>query len=325
MHSFYRHALGAALLAGLFALPSLAAAADAAVSDADKLFRTGRKAAESGDYETACRAFADSFALDAAPGTLLNLGDCEEHRRHIADALGHYENALSRMPAKDDRIAIAKERVAALLARVAKLTVRAQPGAPANTFISLDGAALDRAKFGVPLRMNPGAHELVATAVGHRGEKKQVVLPEGASQEVAIAPGEALEPIPVEPGANPAKMEERRSSPWRTVGWISGGVGLAGLWAGSVTGLLAIDRESTRSKHCDAQKLCDQTGLDAAKSGNSLATMSTIGMGVGIVGLAAGIVLIVTSPGEKSETKPSTALAPTALPGGGGLTLFRSF
>ena len=48
-------------------------------------------------------------------------------------------------------------------------------------------------------------------------------------------------------------------------------------------------------------------GVDAAKSGKTMALLSTIGFGVGLVGVATGIVLIATAPSDA----PARAAAPS--------------
>ena len=66
------------------AIPLAGPAAFADTPDADTLFRQGRASAEAGDYPHACVAFTESFRLEPALGTLLNLADCEEHVGRVA-------------------------------------------------------------------------------------------------------------------------------------------------------------------------------------------------------------------------------------------------
>ena len=66
-----------ALLTFTFALgTSLAHAGDAATAEA--LFREGRTLMDAGNYTAACPKLAESYAQDAATGTLLALGMCQE-------------------------------------------------------------------------------------------------------------------------------------------------------------------------------------------------------------------------------------------------------
>jgi hypothetical protein len=75
-------------------------------------------------------------------------------------------------------------------------------------------------------------------------------------------------------------------------------VGGAGLVVGSVTGALAFSKASD----CPNKVCATQSDLDSAKS---MATISTIGFGVGIVGVAVGTILLLT--GNHSEEAPPAA------------------
>src|SRR5687768_5789067 len=88
----------AALVIGALS-PSAAWARDPAAAEA--LYRAGRDAAKKGDWEKACAQFAESQRLDPAPGTLLNLADCEERRGLIASAWTHYTEVEHQFKAHD--------------------------------------------------------------------------------------------------------------------------------------------------------------------------------------------------------------------------------
>src|SRR6478609_8008646 len=79
---------------------------------ADVHFRLGRDAAKRGDYELACAELTQSQLLEPAGGTLLNLGDCEEHLGHLARAWQHFVDARAQLPADDDRTKIVIDRAA---------------------------------------------------------------------------------------------------------------------------------------------------------------------------------------------------------------------
>jgi hypothetical protein len=72
---------------------------------------------------------------------------------------------------------------------------------------------------------------------------------------------------------------------------------------------------------CDAAKRDEVT--DFQNSGKTLSTLSTITFLVGGAGVAAGVVLVLTSGPSRSPT--TATLSPLALPGGGGLLLGGSF
>src|SRR4051812_39057002 len=64
----------------------LAASVARADPAAAKLFDDGRAALEANQLDVACDAFRRSEALEPRSGTALNLGNCEERRKHIAAA-----------------------------------------------------------------------------------------------------------------------------------------------------------------------------------------------------------------------------------------------
>jgi len=95
---------------------------DGAKARAAELFERGRlDVVQRADYATACALFEQSYGLDMAPGTALNIGDCNEHLGRLADALRWYEEAehLFAAAQESDRETIAHGRADAVRARMA--------------------------------------------------------------------------------------------------------------------------------------------------------------------------------------------------------------
>jgi hypothetical protein len=304
---------------------STGAASGQRKSEAERNFELGRQATSLGQYSTACSLFKESYRLEPAVGTLINLGDCEEHLGHPSLARDYYEHAFSSLSVTDDRLTLVKDRIAAIEKTAPRLQLRLGDGAPSGTKIKVDGDVLDDAKLATPILLAPGNHVVVVTAVGYRGSRQGVSLKEGEARALTVWPGPALEAavptfVEVPPSATP-EAREQRSRTLRTIGFVAGGLGLASLWVGSVSGLFAIDRESTRSENCSAGNVCNRAGYDAAQSGKQLATVSTITLTAGLIATGAGLYLVLANPG----TSQQTTLAPVALPGGASFTLRRSF
>jgi hypothetical protein len=108
------------------------------------------------------------------------------------------------------------------------------------------------------------------------------------------------------------------------VGWIAAGTGAVALGVGGVFGALALGKKGTVRDECresGGALLCTQAGLDAASSGHTFATISNVGFGVGIVGLAlGGTLLLVTKP-----SGAETALRVRSTASGGSLSLEGKF
>jgi hypothetical protein len=287
------------------ALWAAGTAARAEAPSAEALFREGRDAAHRGDYATACARFNESYKLVATAGTLLNLGDCEQHLGHYVTALARFRRALGELPAGDERIDIARSAIADLVTRVPHVTVMLAPGPTPATHVTLDGAPLERSQLGTSVEVDPGRHVVMAGRDGHLERKYVLELAESQSRGVVVEPGASLEPAapaPPPPAAPPprAATDEgapgHRSSTKRTLGFVIGGVGIAGIAAGSVFGIMALGDKSTRDAHCPGPgNTCDPTGVDAVHAGSRDATVSTVAFIVGGAALATGAYLVLTS------------------------------
>jgi len=299
------------------------------LTEADRVFELGRQAATSGQFAEACRYFRQSLKLDpAAVGTLINLGDCEENQGHPAVALAFYEQAFSRLSVTDDRLPLVHERVASLEKRSARLEIRLGDGAPQGTKVTLDGEVLESKALGTSLLVTAGNHLVVVTAVGYRGSRQGVGLGPAEARTLRVWPGPPLEeaiPTFVEQTDGVTDGRETRARWLRIGGLTAVGLGVASLWVGSVAGLFAIDRESTRNDNCNANNVCNQTGMDAARSGDTFATVSTatlIGGGIAVVG---GLYLFLSNRTPAPAAAPQTAVVPSAGLHGGGVTFSHSF
>ncbi len=135
---------------------------------AQSLFDDGRAKMQAGDFAAACPKLAESYRLDPAPGTFLNLGLCHESEGRLATAYAELSEALSRAirDGRSDRQKTAREHLAAIAPRLSKLKLSVGAGAPPDLKVEVDGIALARAAWDVAVPMDPGQHVLVASASG---------------------------------------------------------------------------------------------------------------------------------------------------------------
>lgn len=297
--------------------------------EADRVFELGRQAATNGKFSLACRYFRESLTLDPfAVGTLINLGDCEENQGHPTAALAYYERAFARLSVTDDRLPLVQERIASLEKRSARLEIRLGDGAPPDSKVSIDGEVVDAELLGTSMLLTAGNHLVVVTAVGYRGSRQGVGLGPGEARSLRVWPGPPLEeavPTFIVQSDGVTEQRESRARALRYVGIGAIGLGAASLWVGSVAGLFALDRENLRAKNCDAANACNPTGVDAARSGSTFATVSTITLGAGAAAVATGVVLLLTNQPASPAAAPRTAIVPALGPTGGGFTLSRPF
>jgi hypothetical protein len=78
---------------------------------------------------------------------------------------------------------------------------------------------------------------------------------------------------------------------------------VAGLAVGTGFGIDTLVKAGQVEEHCDGAG-CDREGLDLNERAYTSAAVSTIAFGIGLAGIAAGVVLIVTAP---SNTRKSAS------------------
>jgi hypothetical protein len=309
-----RYRLSAPLAALLLSLAASASAQnpprDPAAAAA--LFHEGREAARRGDYAVACPKLTDSYRLDPAPGTALNLADCNEHLGKIASAWQLYLQAVEMLEPKDDRVAIARQRGAALERRIPRLTIALAPDAPPGARVLRDDAELGAASLGTALPIDPGDHVVIVKAPDREDSRFAVRLAEGESKRITVAPGRVREaPAPIAgPSAAVDVAPPRRNTAVRTAGFVVGGVGLVGLGTAIATGLVLPGKKKIVDANCDLDHVCNQAGFDAAQSGKTLAAANTAAWIAGGIATAAGVVLVVV--GSLPGAPPRAAIRVTS-------------
>ena len=127
----------------LSALPTLPIAA--APTEGERLFREGRAAMQDKDYDTACTRFAESQRKEPAPGTSLNLGECEERRLHLIAARDAFTSAAASFTTADKK-GYASGRAEALDRRIPKVVLRVS-GAPARVVVRAGLPSFHGARF----------------------------------------------------------------------------------------------------------------------------------------------------------------------------------
>jgi hypothetical protein len=317
------------LACALFLVVAAPAAAQSANprAEAEALFREGRRAAGAGDFAAACARFAESQRLDPSTGTLLNLGDCEEHRGHLSAARNYFQTALTQLGASDPRSPRARERLTAIEARMPRLAIVLPPSAPTGTAVVRDGVPVPSATLGDETPVDPGEHVIVTSAPGHLDRSQTVVLLEGQGRRVVAETGAATErepadaePRPLAPEA-PSPIAAHGASGRRTGGWIAGGAGLAGLALAAVSGAVLLDEKGTVSRHCPRPDACDGEGAAAASANKVWLPVNAAAWIVGAAGVGAGAFLILTS----GPDAPRTAIAVAPCEGGARLEARTAF
>jgi hypothetical protein len=306
-------------------LSLLLAARDARAQDVDDADRNAARSLagqakdsfDRGDYQKAQDLFHRAYTLVQAPTislyearALVKLGrlvEAEEaYTRTVRTNLDGESSDQFRKAVRE-----AEPELVALQPRIPRLTivVSGEGASDPNLRVSLDGEPVKSALIGVEMPVNPGNHTLTARAGTGRVTQQTLVIHERErkSAELTVAKAAIAAPAntaPAPPAATrdtaPAPIE-RPASPWqKKAAFVAGGVGLAGLGTGIVTGVMASSRYSTAELECPSHTCAPgSAGDDAIRGFRSLKTISTAGYIVGGLGLAAGVTLFIAAPSNK--------------------------
>ncbi|MBI4706231.1 MAG: hypothetical protein HY744_34475, partial [Deltaproteobacteria bacterium] len=231
---------------------------------AEALFNEGREAMAAGAYDTACGKFQESDQIDPAPGTKLNLGECELRRGRIATAWKLFRAVAAQLPPADPRYAPAQQRAAELEPRLPRVVFGLLPGSPPNTTVRLGTAELGAGSFGLLLPVDPGTHRLAVRAPGHDARAFTLAIAEGERTEIKVGPGPKSAPAAPGPsGAAPGAAGPEPAPPsfWgrhKASVLVAGGAVLLG---GVGLGLGA----ATSSSYADLAESCAGTAAGCAR------------------------------------------------------------
>jgi hypothetical protein len=230
--------------------------------------------------------------------------------------------------------AVIQTDCASWLAEVEKalpgVVVTAKNGAGAylvDVKVSVDGQPLLSKLDGRAVPLNAGPHAFHFEGADGTSVDQQVFVREGdKNQPVTAVLGEparapsgsnahAVEPV--KPGANTDTSANAKttSSPLKTVGWVTGGVGVVGLGLGAAFGLIAMGDKS--GAHCDANNVCDPGSTSGIKSA---ALVSDIGWIAGGVLVATGAALLLFAP-SGAPASAGVRITPVVTASGGAVVV----
>jgi hypothetical protein len=329
----------AALGIGLMTVASAAVAlAEGASVDAASKEQTvaAQKAFEAADvlydakhFTEALAAFRASHDVVKSPNTRLmiarslrELGRLGEAYSEAKAALVEAEEVSQRHPRYTETAKAAREDLKALEARVGFVKVDLTKVADTEDLSAKIGErSFDAATLGDAIAVTPGATPIVVTA-GDKKYHRDLSVAAGSTQTVSVdfAPAgsmdsdEAAEPKAAEPPPEAPGVVARvgPDSSMRTWAYVAGGIGAAGLVTFGVFGLLNNSSYSSLDDECPSGR-CPPGRNDDIEAGRRYQLIANVGLGVGIVGVAAGTTLFLL--GSKSSEQPQTALriAPGAV------------
>ena len=321
--------LASALVIGT-ALSTISTAAKADASSADSataqaLFDQGRQLMSQGNYAEACPKLEESARIAGHSGTLLNLADCYEKQGRIAAAWSMFLSAAAaaNRTGNSAREAEARARASALAPSLPKIVINvATADKNAGIAVSRDGTNVGQVQFGLPIPADPGTHKVTASMPGHRtwestieiknrGEVVQVdvptleVLPASASSGAPVASTTQI--------SSPGPTSEAKSNSQRTLAFVIGGVGVAGVAVGGVAGLVSMSKHNNADTHCNRSNCSDSEGVSLRSDARTWGNVSTVAFIVGAVGIATGATLWISAPKGESLRSAQLNVGPGSI------------
>ena len=270
-----------------------------------------------GAYEEAVDLFGRARSLVNAPTLAVHQAECLEKLGRIAQAAdiygttARYPLETSSPPDYRKAVATAETRWLSLRSRLPRLDLTIAGEDIAGVDVLVDGQSIPPARLGTSIPLDPGSR-VIEVVKGNRRATATVTMSEGRSTAVTLflplgqtastesGVGETAGGTSSAGASSGGESGVVESSGQRTWGWVTLGVGAAGLLTGTVTGIVVGAKNGDFAESCE-NRHCTQRRAEV-DSYNRLRTVSTVGFAVGIVGVGAGITLLLTAPAKHTQT-----------------------
>lgn len=250
-----------------------------------------------------------AYALVPAPTIALLEGKALEQMGRLLEARERYDTAsrISATESSEAFVAAAKEateRLAFLDRRIPKIAIVLEQDEQDSRIplVSLDGGPLSREQWAAPRSVNPGEHVVSASLGGDVSVEDHVLVKEAETKQVYLR---LRRPVPIA-GWTPPLVAERPqpSNPTRTWAVVALGAGVAGLATGVTAGIIMLNAKSSLDNACSQG--CPASMEDDLSRFRTARLVSTVGYGVGAVGLATFGSLLLFGPRERSPEPVGT-------------------
>jgi hypothetical protein len=324
----------------VFALALVSGAAFGDITPADRaqaerLFEEGNALVQAGKHVEACPKYEAVVRLTGGIGAMLELAHCYETTGRTASAWAMFRQVLAkaRLANQNDRASEAEARAKALEPGLLKLRVQVRAD-DAELEVRLDGRPLERAAWDVEVPVDPGEHRIEASAPGKNTWSSTFTIDSKNSPFPVSVPALDAEPPsatdkPAGAGAGggrtsstsalPADVGSESRAP--SVGvWVLGGVGVVGLGASAVLGLMAKSKwdDAHARGACDDSNACTPDGHALAQDAQTLGTIATVSGVVGIAALGGAAVLYFASAPSTPAARRGPAFGARVTPLSGG-------
>jgi hypothetical protein len=262
---------------------------------------------EAGDYRAGIAEMEKAYALIPHPGFLLNIAVAYDRwPGHCAESLETFERFFSECDGCKLAAKAKKQHEDIEGACRVPVSIRSTPD---GADVAIDGAVRGKTPFTV--RLLPGRYAIVADLEGHTRAMNMLYVERATPGSLALnlvpnAQSIASEPPPPPPPHAAPPPPVRIETPVETASgpspftWVAFGVGAAGVGTGVAFSVLtkqAVDREEearlTPLPKAEIEAIQREAQRDAI--------LAYVGYGIGVAGVATGVLLLLFTGGEEPE------------------------
>jgi hypothetical protein len=267
---------------------------------AEALFQEGRRLLSEHKTDEACARLAESYAIEALSGTLLNLALCHETQGKIATAWAEYLGTarLARNQGRDDRARAADEKATRLEPQLPKVMViaRSEPGLS----LFIDERSMGGGAFGAQIPVDPGTHTIKITRDGFRSWTTKIELHTGEQHDVEVpvfervpepasGNGESVRRTLEEPTSAPARVNlvsqpnAQRAPTIRARTWIAAGAATVAVGITVGFGISSLSSYHSADNSCPTHHNCSTQAISQRNTAETKAWIADAALGASLV------------------------------------------
>lgn len=293
---------------------SLGAATEQDKAVASEQYVKGMEAFQAGDAATALEHFNKSYQAVQSPNShlmvgkaLIDLGRHAEAYRELEQTAREADEAAALDKKYGQTAQAARDELKALKNELVELNVHVV-GATSTTVVRVNGKDHSPAELQQPLIVPPGELEVSRIEDGQVVNTESTNPAAGDKLEMTLEAPQAA-PAPAPPPSVPApSQDDMTKKPFphrRSMAYVAGGIGAAGLIGFGVFGLLNNAKYSDVKDEC-SNGICPRDQKRDADRGHTYQTAANVSLIAGVVGAVTCVSLLLTEDEEGSNVARST-------------------